>query len=254
MQDKPGEGKVLKIEKVDEINESQKLNVAPELKEIEAVSKSKFDTALARADIDFNLSRAQAIQAQNPGVVSRPSPIDELSMSAQKVLRIEPASEAKLIAQATQIRADLGKPVQTINDALKANPNIRISPVDEAPLAEHLVHIDSSLRSALGIAGVETTGLAPKPGLPTAPINAPVGVPPNHPLMQFLGYLTNGDKQVDALMGEVQGLSLSSKDLSPTKLLAVQVKLNFVQQEIEFFTNILNKALESTKTIMNVQV
>lgn len=254
MQEKPGEGKVLKIEKVDEINESQKLNVTSEINEIEAVSKSKFDTALARADIDFNLSRAQAINTKDPAVVSRPSPIDELSMSAQKVLRIEPASEAKLIAQATQIRADLGKPIQTINDELQANPSIKISPIDEAPLAEHLVHIDSSLRSALGIAGAETTGFSLKPGIPTAPINAPVGVSSNHPLMQFLGYLTNGDKQVASLMGEAQGLSMSSKDLNPTKLLAVQIKLNFVQQELEFFTNILNKALESAKTIMNVQV
>jgi len=42
--------------------------------------------------------------------------------------------------------------------------------------------------------------------------------------------------------------------LTAGRLLAVQVKLSFVQQELEFFTNVLNKALESTKTIMNIQV
>jgi hypothetical protein len=37
-------------------------------------------------------------------------------------------------------------------------------------------------------------------------------------------------------------------------MLAMQVKVGFVQQEMEFFTGMLNKALESTKTLMNVQV
>jgi len=42
--------------------------------------------------------------------------------------------------------------------------------------------------------------------------------------------------------------------LSPATMLLIQIKVGYIQQEIELFTSMLNKALESTKTIMNVQV
>jgi hypothetical protein len=37
-------------------------------------------------------------------------------------------------------------------------------------------------------------------------------------------------------------------------MLRIQLKVGYITQEVEFFTAVLNKALESTKTIMNVQV
>jgi hypothetical protein len=49
-------------------------------------------------------------------------------------------------------------------------------------------------------------------------------------------------------------MSDNGKQFTAADMLAMQIKVGYVQQEIEFFTSLLNKALESTKTIMNVQV
>jgi hypothetical protein len=49
-------------------------------------------------------------------------------------------------------------------------------------------------------------------------------------------------------------MHLNNKEITPANMLRIQMKVSYMQQEIEFFTAVLNKALESTKTIMNVQV
>jgi hypothetical protein len=49
-------------------------------------------------------------------------------------------------------------------------------------------------------------------------------------------------------------MALQKDQISPASMLAIQIKVGFISQELDFFTGILNKALESTKTIMNVQV
>jgi len=103
------------------------------------------------------------------------------------------------------------------------------------------VHIDSSLRTAVGKVGVEVTDQTVKPLTP-------------NPMVTFLNYLTTSDHKLSTLISEVKALDISKNRLTPEKLLAVQIKLGFVQQELEFFTNILNKALESIKTTMNVQI
>ena len=54
-------------------------------------------------------------------------------------------------------------------------------------------------------------------------------------------------------MSTVEQFNLTGQ-ITPANMLAIQMKMGYVQQQIELFTSLLNKALESTKTIMNVQV
>lgn len=240
------EKKILKIEQVEKINPSQQVvtNVVDGSSEI-APSKTKFDAAVTKADnnwVDTHLKSTNVATLEAP---TKPSPIDELSIAAKKVHRLEPASTGSVLNQAQDIKANLVAPIEKLDQTIKTNPDTKLSPAYEAPLSEKLVHIDSSLKSALGIAGVEVKG---------APGSTPPA-PHAQPLEKFLNYLTHGDRQLSSLVSEIQLMSgPEGKNLTPGKLLAVQVKLSFVQQELEFFTNVLNKALESTKTIMNVQV
>ena len=239
------EKKVLKIEQVEKLNPSQQVitntNVVDGVGEI-TPSKTKFDAAVTKADNNWEDMRLKGTSVATLEAPTKPSPIDELRLSAKKIQRLEPASNEKVLNQAQEIKTNLVAPMEKLDETIKTNPNIKLSPAYEVPLSEKLVHIDSSLKSALGIAGVEVKG-------------APVPAQPAHPLEKFLNYLTHGDKQLSSLVSEIQIMSgPDAKNMTPGKLLAVQVKLSFVQQELEFFTNVLNKALESTKTIMNVQV
>ena len=74
------------------------------------------------------------------------------------------------------------------------------------------------------------------------------------PAVRFLSFLTESDRKLGHFVDELNSLQLGGQKLTPDKLFAVQVKLSFIQTEVEFFTATLNKALESTKTLMNVQI
>jgi len=243
MEEKTGNEKILKIEPVEKLNPSQKTTttVVDGANEI-APSKTKFDAAIAKADNNWEVLHQKGTTVATLEAPTKPSPMEELRMSTTKIQHLEPASTEKVLNQAESIKANLVPATDKIQETLQTNPEIKLSPAYEAPLSEKLVHIDSSLKSALGISGVEVKG-TPAPNQPL------------HPLEKFLNYLSHGDNQLTALTTQIQALSgPEAKNLTPGKLLAIQVKLNFVQQELEFFTNVLNKALESTKTIMNVQV
>lgn len=106
-----------------------------------------------------------------------------------------------------------------------------------------LTHMEDSLdslRAALSNAGVEYT--------------APETKSSHNPIERFLGNLEHAQIQIDNLGGFLAAMDAKNQELSPANMLAIQIKVNHVQQELEFFTSMLNKALESTKTIMNVQV
>lgn len=109
-------------------------------------------------------------------------------------------------------------------------------------LRNRLTHIDDSLKIALSKAGVEYTP-------PVTP-----QTPSSNPIERFIGMLSNSQYQLEHLSTTIENLGMTKNQLTPASMLAIQIKIGYVQQQIELFTNMLNKALESTKTIMNVQV
>lgn len=115
-----------------------------------------------------------------------------------------------------------------------------IKPSYQTLLNNRLTHVDDNLKIALSKAGLEHTP-APKQAAGTSPIN------------KFLGFLTHSQDQMERLNSAIVELN-STNNLSPANLLAIQIKVGIIQQQIELFTSLLNKALEATKTIMNVQV
>ncbi len=72
------------------------------------------------------------------------------------------------------------------------------------------------------------------------------------PVRKFINLLTEGQNKLEQLDRHL--LTLHEQELSPAKMLAIQVKMGHIQHEIELFASLLNKAIESTKTIMNTQV
>jgi hypothetical protein len=200
----------------------------------------KFDEAVRNAD-PSRIERRDipaGIEPTTSEAVKRQSLI-ELAGSAPggPPPQVTPTPKA-LEGQAADLRKQMERPRAVL---LNTSTTVALPPGDVAKLSGHLEHVDRGLRDISRMTtGVEVGSAA----LPTE----------KSPAVRFLSLLTESDKHLGNFVNEIKGLKIGQQRLSPETLFAVQIKLNFVQQELEFFTTTLSKALESTKTIMNVQI
>lgn len=169
---------------------------------------------------------------------TRPSLVQEVKNLDQKVGQISRGQVDDLVAAAD----DIVDKMHSIKTQLASSTDANDLPSSTRRLlTNRLGHIDENLKIALNKAGVEYV--------------PPLSVEEKAtPIQRFLGMLTNGQNQLESLTGQVQQMQMNGKELSPANMLLIQIKVGTVQQEIEFFTSMLNKGLESTKTLMNVQV
>jgi hypothetical protein len=162
--------------------------------------------------------------------------MDEVSKLNKNVSSISSGNPETIKAQAKDVVAQMEHVKGQLSQA-----NTEIKPAYQTLLRNRLTHIDDSLKIALNKAGVEYT---PPPVASAGNTNA---------IHKFLGFLTNSQHQLENLSSVVD-LANAKGEITPANMLAIQMKMGYVQQQIELFTSLLNKALESTKTIMNVQV
>lgn len=124
-----------------------------------------------------------------------------------------------------------------------SQPNTTLKPSYHNVVRNHLGHIDEHLKIALSKTGVEYT----PPPSDTKEKSA-------NPIYRFIDSFTHSEGQMKLLESSLSSFLNKKEEIKPGDLLAIQIKISYVQQQIELLTNLLNKALESTKTIMNVQV
>lgn len=220
-------GKALQSSASDDVADVQQLERLPP-------NKEHFDNLMDKP-VDSGTSKTAGAESIEP--VSKSSLMDEVRNLNQRVDRFSSVNSKDLVAQASEVINHIGSIKQKL-----ATPNLEIKPGTQTLLQNKLLHIDDNLRVALSKAGVEYS-------------------PPTHadsklvnPIERYLGFLTNGQEQLKSISHEVELMHLNRKEISPANMLRIQIKVGYIQQEIEFFTAVLNKALESTKTIMNVQV
>lgn len=196
----------------------------------EANLKIRFDEALERSP---NRPQKPTAIAETE-IEKKPSILDIAgTKEAQKAPTIQSIQN-----QAADLRSAFERPRAILMERDRAGVEI---PTSNLPaLNSHIEHADQSLRSAAsGVKGVEVGSLIPED---------------KPPMVKFLRFLTDGDHRVSTIMDDISKLTQNGKQLSATALLGVQLKMGYVQQELEFFTNVLNKSVESIKTIMNVQI
>ncbi|MBS4164101.1 Uncharacterized protein PRO82_001417 [Candidatus Protochlamydia amoebophila] len=171
--------------------------------------------------------------------VTSSSLIEEVGKLNTKVAKISTLTPEELRNQAQSVIAQIDQ-VKTQLSQTQAE----IKPSYQNLLRNRLTHIDDNLKIALSKAGVEYT----PPAAQVTDINSP------NPIKRFIGYLTSSQYQLEHLNQTIEHLNLTKVQMTPASMLAIQIKVGYIQQQIELFTSLLNKALESTKTIMNVQV
>jgi len=233
-----------KIEPISAIEKAGSSN-GPDISE--GIQKSKFDAALEKADVS-KVERRE-IAAQLPPIetsqteTTKQTLMDLAKKASTEVPKVAP-TPSDLQTQAGRLKDRM----QKLENGLKQVHNELQKTKETLPTTEvkkmnmFIEHIDQGLRDITKLTkGVEVG--ATKQVEATRP-----------PLVRFLSYLTESDKKLNSFMDELGGLKIGEQKLSPDVLMAVQIKLGFISQELEFFTATLNKALESTKTVMNVQI
>lgn len=118
--------------------------------------------------------------------------------------------------------------------------NAEIKPSYQKLLRNHLTHIDDNLKIASSKVGAES------PAIPN--------VASNNPIEKFISMLTRSQREMKNVRSSLDEIQASGKPMNPADVLAIQIKSNLISHEIELFSNLLNKALEGIKTIMNVQI
>lgn len=230
---------IARIEKIDKVRDASRTadGGIDQVQELERLppNKDHFNSLVNTPQEHHRSTKTTVADAVEP--VTKSSLMDEVRNLNQRVDRFSKVQPKDLVAQADEVV----KQIETIKTKLKT-PNLELQPTTQTLLQNKLSHIDENLRVALNKAGLE---YHPSAHLENKTVN---------PIERFFGFLTHGQTQLASLSSEVNQMHLNDKEISPANMLRIQMKVGYITQEIEFFTAVLNKALESTKTIMNVQV
>lgn len=73
-------------------------------------------------------------------------------------------------------------------------------------------------------------------------------------LGKFLDYVADGQSNLSAAQQQLMSLKSKGQSLQPADFLAIQLKLAHAQQEIEYASIMLSKAVDDMKTMMNIQL
>jgi hypothetical protein len=227
-------GNTDKIEKIEKISESvDKIKSVDQ--EIEATAR--IAPAKEQFDALMGLDQQRKQMPIKADSTEKASLMDQIRDINTKVDSVSRGSPQQIIAQAQGVI----QKIEEVKTKLAA-PDVEIKGSVQTLLKNKLEHIDESLKVALNRAGVEYS--------PSSPSKSTL----INPIERFIGFLTHGQNQLQKLAGEVETMHLNREEISPASMLAIQIKVGYIQQEVEFFANVLNKSLESIKTIMNVQI
>lgn len=225
-----------KIEGIDEIEGVSnkkgvaKANPSEEMKpEVVEPNRDKFESLMVDQTEKVAPIEGNKVE-QNPT-----SLMGEINQLNAKVDRLKGASPQDFVNKAHEVSSQM----EDLKTKLSMTTDIPGGAHGDV-LRNKLSHIDENLKVSLDRTGVEYS-----------PTQAPQG---QTPLQKFLNMLTDSQARLDTLSSDVAVMQRNGKDISPATMIAMQIKVNFIQQEVELFTSLLSKAIESTKTVMNVQV
>jgi len=221
------------LEKIDKIKKIAK-NYKPQ-QLVKEPNKDYFESLMQQRQVQTE--RTQVETEQNKVAKKTENNLfDQVRELNQRVDYATRSSSGELASQAEDVIAQ----IDILKNKLET-PDLEIKNSVQTILRNRLNHIDENLKVALDRAGLEYM----PPEKPTSLAT---------PIDRFLGLLTHSQSQLETLAQDVNSMAAMEKELSPANMLLIQIKVSYIQQEIELFTSMLNKALESTKTIMNVQV
>lgn len=193
-------------------------------------NKDKFDSLMIEKTETVTPIEAGKVEATQGGGL-----IDEVGKLNGKKENLEPNKVESLLNESK----DLSTQMEDLKSKLASITNLPEG-TPQGVLKNNLIHIDENLQVSLDKSGIEATGKGKSEAA--------------NPLKEFANLLTSGQANLDSLTMDIQSIQSSTSKISPGTMLALQMKMGIVQTEVELFTSLLSKSLESIKTVMNVQV
>ena len=221
----------------DELIEGKKSAKPLEKQAFSAQTQDKFNAAL-------NDPNAKTAVQPTTSIDTKPNPLD-----VAKNIYTQQSEGTNTVDNIEQQLSKVNDKIGAIKETLET-PNVTIKHSYQNVLENKLTHIDENLQVAL-----EKVGYEQAPNAAPAPPTEGSGV--QDAIQKFLGFLSSSQSRLNSVTQDVSNFRTKTQEtghMSPADLLAVQLKVSYVQQELELFANLLNKALESTKTVMNVQI
>ncbi len=74
------------------------------------------------------------------------------------------------------------------------------------------------------------------------------------PLQRFIGFVSSGQNQLQEVQSQLAALSAKGKQMKPADMLTIQIKLSKAQQQLEYSSLLLSKAVDDMKQMMNIQL
>ena len=175
--------------------------------------------------------------SQTEGSAAKTSNVTPFDLAAEGHLQTTQPSLDTLLGQINSTSSVLGDVQNQLH-----TKNLKLKPSHKYLLRSKLNNANENLRSAAEKAGVEN----PKSPSVTSTRQNPVG--------KFLNLISDGQNQLDQTQDMIQNMKLKGGSLAPGDLLLIQVKLAKAQQEIEYSSVLLSKAVDDIKTMFNVQL
>ncbi len=164
--------------------------------------------------------------------VKQPSPFD---LAQGKVITTGPTTHT-ILTQAQAAQATMGDLSNYLN-----TPKLKLKPSEKYLLKNKLSDAVGYMRSANARLGGEV----------------PAHIEDKEhtgPFARFIGYITDGQQQLENAQHKVRELQEQGTNLNPADLLLVQIKLNKASQELEYASVLLSTAVNSIKQLFNVQL
>lgn len=203
--------------------------------------QGEFDKQLSgQQPAPFSLSPQSGQQALSPQKTEAPTPMTLASGQA--------AAQAMNQPTTPQVAQNMQNLVDQINQAKQDLQTKGVDPSDSAQQIyryrlNRLQHNLDVISNRVGAPQMSTSSSAQ-----TAETSD------QSPLETYLSYLTDGQNQLNSAMDTLNKLGNSDNPVSPGDLMAVQIKVNSAQQEIQFFSALLGQSLDSMKQLMNTQM
>lgn len=188
-----------------------------------------------RPETPFSLAKGAENAEKTP---TGPSPMDTAASVNANPFNPQNINVESLTKQASSVEEQFQKAQTTLQDpSLAQNQHLMKASTTDL-LSQHLSRVNDNM-----------SALANKVG---SQIETPYTTPPSgtQAVAHFLDYLTGGQKD---LINIANSLQAHSGTMGPSELLTVQLKMSGVQQQMEFFSSLLGKAVDNIKTIMSIQ-
>lgn len=199
---------------------------------------------------DQMMKRQTPAQTVDTSRAHLPAPMQEAARIGG-VLRVEEAKQLGAVLDRFK-RSQEGRWKEMMNK-LEGNSSTELSPTVSRHLEMKMDSIDKQfgkLRKDLGLPEVDpSTNIDFRQSLDITTKEL------SKPLETFFNFIARGERQLYGLQADIDA-AMGNPDqiVNPAVMLKLQLKMTHVSQQLELFTSMMNKGLESSKTVFNTQI